>query len=744
MTCQSLKIRLLSPYVAFLMTAGLYFFSAAPDITPSANGGELTSAASTLGIGHPTGYPTWTILAHIASVYIPVGDIAFRANLFTAFATAICVLVTYLILATFFLKTSFIFPFLAIFAIEPFFWREALCAEVYSFHLMFTSMLIWALIKGFSNSDKRFFLLASFLWALSITNHLLSIFNFPLLILIWDYYRQKKIPVFRDLMVYTFYILLGLSIYSFIPIRASLNPSLIWHNPSTFGEFFKHISGSQFQSHLGFKLSFSISEIIDFILTPRYFLLLLFATAGIIKWLKKYRKLSVGPGLFLIGIFMFPLFYSIHDVSSYFLSGIWVMYCSMAYFISSITALEKHISKFGIPYACLVFCLGIYFFNDEIKLYHKPLLRLYGQTCLAALPPGSELEYQGDNPMNSLSYLMICEHYLENAVCIDLNSNLKPLGNKRPESGNRQNFTVRSFRKTYEYKLYTPNCNIFIPRNINKHSDAIYHWLSDSTTLNFAEVSKWNPNYNELMAQIELNMGEYSFEFGRWEDAILHLNNAVNRPISTALKRYVASVFATHGELYSAIELIEKSILINGKDSDSLNNLAYYRYLSGQDLMIAIDNAEAGLLLEPDNPSIVDTLYRLYLATGKLDNAKELESICKTSIPAELTVQRKLLWNLRQSLPGNALSLKNTKEIDAVINSLPLPALNQNYRLLLTRKLMLGNYTDDDINKLSRLCISMGIPNAALAAINTLDPDIYSDPTVLNKLNIKCFNFCRL
>src|SRR4028118_2095401 len=43
----------------------------------------LQAGVSVLGIGHPTGYPTYMMLTHLFT-YLPVGDPAYRANLASA------------------------------------------------------------------------------------------------------------------------------------------------------------------------------------------------------------------------------------------------------------------------------------------------------------------------------------------------------------------------------------------------------------------------------------------------------------------------------------------------------------------------------------------------------------------------------------------------------------------------------------------------------------------------------------
>ncbi len=50
--------------------------------------GEMTTVPHVLGVAHPTGYPTYIVLAWLAEL-VPIGSIAFRANLLSAVYVAL-------------------------------------------------------------------------------------------------------------------------------------------------------------------------------------------------------------------------------------------------------------------------------------------------------------------------------------------------------------------------------------------------------------------------------------------------------------------------------------------------------------------------------------------------------------------------------------------------------------------------------------------------------------------------------
>jgi hypothetical protein len=74
----------------FVACFGCYCLTLAPTITWEHDGvdsGDLITAAYTLGIAHPPGYPLFTLLARVFTL-LPVGEIAYRVNLMSALLAA--------------------------------------------------------------------------------------------------------------------------------------------------------------------------------------------------------------------------------------------------------------------------------------------------------------------------------------------------------------------------------------------------------------------------------------------------------------------------------------------------------------------------------------------------------------------------------------------------------------------------------------------------------------------------------
>lgn len=69
--------------IVLAITLGLYICTLAPNVTLE-DSGELITAAAKFGVGHPPGYPLWTMAGFLLSHLFPFGNLAWRINLLCA------------------------------------------------------------------------------------------------------------------------------------------------------------------------------------------------------------------------------------------------------------------------------------------------------------------------------------------------------------------------------------------------------------------------------------------------------------------------------------------------------------------------------------------------------------------------------------------------------------------------------------------------------------------------------------
>jgi hypothetical protein len=105
---------------AFGVPFVLYLLTLAPTVY-NLDSAELTTAAATGGITRATGYPLYLLLGNLWS-RLPLGDVGYRMNLFSAFNGALTVALAERILRCWRVQPWAAFGALGLLACAPFFW----------------------------------------------------------------------------------------------------------------------------------------------------------------------------------------------------------------------------------------------------------------------------------------------------------------------------------------------------------------------------------------------------------------------------------------------------------------------------------------------------------------------------------------------------------------------------------------------------------------------------------------------
>src|SRR5829696_8974786 len=161
----------------------LYFGTLAPTVLPygvpdTLDSPMLQAEVSVLGIGHPTGYPTYMMLTHLFT-YLPFGDPAYRVNLASAVYGVAAVLVVYLAGLRLGGHVVAAAAGALAFGISGTFWSQSVIAEVYTFEALLVALVILFLFLWRDRRDSRYLLLSAFLVGLSLTHHLTSVLLVP-------------------------------------------------------------------------------------------------------------------------------------------------------------------------------------------------------------------------------------------------------------------------------------------------------------------------------------------------------------------------------------------------------------------------------------------------------------------------------------------------------------------------------------------------------------------------------------
>ena len=209
--------------------------------------GELQTVPHLLGIPHPTGYPTYVLAAHLFEL-LPLGSVAFRANLMAAVCVALALATIVSICQRLGVR-----PLLAAGAALATgavgtIWAAAVVAEVNSLHVLFIALILDRSLAWADSQRLRDLALGGLLIGLSLGNHVLTAFVAPyaILFVLWTGRRTllaHKAWILAPLATMA----LGLSVYLYLPIAASQHPALPYNTPVTWDGFVFLVTGEQFR-----------------------------------------------------------------------------------------------------------------------------------------------------------------------------------------------------------------------------------------------------------------------------------------------------------------------------------------------------------------------------------------------------------------------------------------------------------------------------------------------------------------
>ena len=210
--------------------------------------GEMQTVPHVLGVTHPTGYPTY-ILTAWAFELLPLGSVAWRANLLSA----VCVAIALGTLTAIGGRVG-VRPWLAAVAAlatgaVATVWSSAVIAEVNPLHLALMALLIHRSLVWADELRLRDLALGGLLVGLGLGNHLLTAFVAPFFIgyALWAG-RHRLVEKPAWILAPVLAAAGGLAVYAYIPIAAALGPPLVYNDPVTIDRLRFLVTGEQFRN----------------------------------------------------------------------------------------------------------------------------------------------------------------------------------------------------------------------------------------------------------------------------------------------------------------------------------------------------------------------------------------------------------------------------------------------------------------------------------------------------------------
>jgi hypothetical protein len=213
------------------------------------DGGDLIAAARTLGIPHPPGYPTYTLLAWLLS-HLPVGTVAYRTNLLSALcasgAVGLVAMTALQLLAPHRLRWVPATAAALSMGFSPLTWSQAIISEVYAPLLLFASLLLYLLVRWRNGGHENLLCIAALVLGLGLGIHLTLVLAIPAaIVVLWPLRRRWLRP--RTLYPSAGMLLTGLAVFSYLPLAARQNPPVNWADPDTWERFVWLVTGSLYR-----------------------------------------------------------------------------------------------------------------------------------------------------------------------------------------------------------------------------------------------------------------------------------------------------------------------------------------------------------------------------------------------------------------------------------------------------------------------------------------------------------------
>ena len=233
----------------FAVCFGCYYFTLAPTITWEHDGvdsGDLVTAAYTLGVAHPPGYPLFSLLGKLF-ILLPFGEVAYRVNLMSglfAAATATTLYCTALLLlqpgeADSWSKLIVAGASALALGLSRTFWSQAIISEVYALNAFLVAAILVLATVFRSTGNRRILWLLGLVLGLGLSNHLSAILFLPgTLVLLIPRLRSQP-AAFLEMAGF---MVVGLGIYLYLPIRSMQHPPINWGSPHTWSGFWWTVS----------------------------------------------------------------------------------------------------------------------------------------------------------------------------------------------------------------------------------------------------------------------------------------------------------------------------------------------------------------------------------------------------------------------------------------------------------------------------------------------------------------------
>jgi hypothetical protein len=195
----------------------VYLLTLFPGLGGGGDSAKFQYLGSVLGTAHPPGYPLYVWISYLFS-QLPIGSLAYRINLMSAFFGALAVVFVYLTLVRLRCHAGVAAAAALGLAFGRFFWERSLVAEVYSLNAALVALIVFLAVRWSESKRDRDLYFAIAACAISLGNHLSVAALAPALVLYVWLVHPPSINL-RNVAVGAVIVAAGLAQYLFIIVR---------------------------------------------------------------------------------------------------------------------------------------------------------------------------------------------------------------------------------------------------------------------------------------------------------------------------------------------------------------------------------------------------------------------------------------------------------------------------------------------------------------------------------------------
>ncbi|MCB9529246.1 MAG: DUF2723 domain-containing protein [Myxococcales bacterium] len=210
---------------------------------------EFAAVGWRLAVSHPPGHPIHALLTRATEHFIPLGDLALRANMLSALLAAAALAAFYRLLRALApaLPRAAALCAACAPAFLPGLWLQAVRAEVYALQLLLTVCIAHACHRVARGDDARALPALALLFGLAGANHsFIGLCSIPLAL--WAIAAGRPPP--RAFAAAVAAGLLGLAAYLYLPLRATAGGVVGWGRPDSLAALWATISGRDWQGNI--------------------------------------------------------------------------------------------------------------------------------------------------------------------------------------------------------------------------------------------------------------------------------------------------------------------------------------------------------------------------------------------------------------------------------------------------------------------------------------------------------------